>query len=120
MVQLFHDGQCAELVSWYIHLLDADARSELHQLATIPLLPPHRHWHHWHRSGINLTQSGGDAIILEKLVADAEKNCYIAYGEIIVHLGFRPIYILPRVKFRYHNSPWLWGGGRPRAIPSGF
>ena len=39
------------------------------------------HWHHWHRSGGNLTNPGGDAAILSKLVADAEKNCYIAYGE---------------------------------------
>jgi len=38
------------------------------------------HWHHWHRSGtLNLTNPGGDAVILAKLVADAEKNCYIAY-----------------------------------------
>jgi len=37
------------------------------------------HWHHWHRSGGNLTNPGGDAAILSKLVADAEKNCYIAY-----------------------------------------
>ena len=41
------------------------------------------HWHHWHRSGTNLTHPGGDAVILAKLVADAEKNCYIAYGEIL-------------------------------------
>lgn len=41
------------------------------------------HWHHWHRSGTNLTHPGGDSAILAKLVADAEKNCYIAYGEIL-------------------------------------
>ena len=45
------------------------------------------HWHHWHRSGtLNLTNPGGDAVILAKLVADAEKNCYIAYGEIMCFL----------------------------------
>ena len=30
-----------------------------------------------------MTHPGGDSAILAKLVADAEKNCYIAYGEIL-------------------------------------
>ena len=70
------------------------------------------HWHHWHRSGSNLTNPGGDAVILSKLVADAEKNCYIAYGEILcLFLGHLIYSAIPRVKFWNHNSSRLWGRG---------